>query len=394
MRWRLHAVRERALDLQGMRTDQASDIDALERIADALGDDTRRADAAWRRCDIALRTGDFAACELAARTAIELAERIGTVDIALRAQQRLVLARTFQGDHTTARTLGLAGIAQARAHGLREIEARFTNALAVIASNQSDLLALLQFAEQGLLIAREIGDRRTESIELCNLGTTLLDFGAHARAAQLFDEGLRLTRACGIRASEAVVLANLAELALREGDAGQARANAQAALDIATAVHDPGTRAFAAFLVGEAWLALGEPAEAAGAFARARDGAHAVGDPVEFWAAAGLARVALAGGDAVEAQRIAEELLVHLTADGGSQATHNMLIRLTCYRAFQAAGDARSVEVLATAHAALQARAATVNDALLRDGFLTNVPEHRAIVTAWEAQQATTAALG
>ena len=393
VRWRLHAVRERALDLQGMRTDQASDIDALERIADALGDDMRRADAAWRRCDIALRTGDFAACELAARTAIELAERIGTVDIALRAQQRLVLARTFQGDHTTARTLGLAGIAQARAHGLREIEARFTNALAVIASNQSDLLALLQFAEQGLLIAREIGDRRTESIELCNLGTTLLDFGAHARAAQLFDEGLLLTRACGIRASEAVVLANLAELALREGDAGQARANAQAALDIATAVHDPGTRAFAAFLVGEAWLALGEPAEAAGAFARARDGAHAVGDPVEFWAAAGLARVALAGGDAVEAQRIAEELLVHSTADGGPQATHNMLIRLTCYRAFQAAGDARSVEVLATAHAALQARAATVNDALLRDGFLTNVPEHRAIVTAWEAQQATTAAL-
>ena len=241
------------------------------------------------------------------------------------------------------------------------------------------------------MIAREIGDRRTESIELCNLGTTLLDFGAHARAAQLFDEGLRLTRACGIRASEAVVLANLAELALREGDAGQARANAQAALDIATAVHDPGTRAFAAFLVGEAWLALGEPAEAAGAFARARDGAHAVGDPVEFWAAAGLARVALAGGDAVEAQRIAEELLVHLTADGGPQATHNMLIRLTCYRAFQAAGDARSVEVLATAHAALQARAATVNDALLRDGFLTNVPEHRAIVTAWEARQAAAA---
>ena len=391
LRWRLHAVRERALDLQGVRAGQAADIDALERIADALDDDTRRADAAWRRCDIALRTGDFPACEAAARTAVALAERVGTVEIALRAQQRLVLARTFQGDHASARALGLAGMAQARARGLREIEARFTNALAVIASNQGDLLALLQFAEQGLLIAREIGDRRTESIELCNLGTTLLDFGAHARAAQLFAEGLLLTRACGIRASEAVVLANLSELALREGDAARALANARSALEIASAVQDPGTRAFAACLVGEALLALGEPAEAAIAFAGARDGAHAVGDPVEFYALAGLARVALACDDAVEAQRIAEALAAHITTDGGSQATQNMLIHLTCHRAFLAAGDARAFAVLATAHAALQARAATVDDAQLRDGFLTQVPEHRAIVAAWAAHQASAA---
>jgi len=394
IRWRLHAVRERALDLQGVRAGQAADIDALERIADALDDDTRRADAAWRRCDIALRTGEFPACEAAARAAIALADRVGTVEIALRAQQRLVLARTFQGDHACARTLGMAGMAQARARGLREIEARFTNALAVIASNQGDLLALLGFAEQGLLIAREIGDRRTESIELCNLGTTLLDFGAHARAAQLFDEGLLLTRACGIRASEAVVLANLSELALREGDATQAHAHAQAALDIATAVQDPGTSAFAAFLVGEASLALGDPAEAATAFARARDAAHAVGDPVEFYALAGLARVALARGergDIAEAHRIAEALLHHFTAEGGLQATQNMEICLTCHRALLAAGDARAVEVLATAHAALQARAATVADAQLRDGFLTQVPEHRAIVAAWAVQQASAA---
>ncbi len=388
IRWRLHAVRERALDLQGVRAGQAADIDALERIADALDDDTRRADAAWRRCDILLRTGEFPACEAAARAAMALAERVGTVEIALRAQQRLVLSRTFQGDHASARTLGLSGMAQARARGLREIEARFTNALAVIASNQGDLLALLQFAEQGLAISREIGDRRTESIELCNLGTTLLDFGAHTRAAQLFDEGLLLTRACGIRASEAVVLANLAELALREGNAAQAHAHAQAALTIATAVQDPGTSAFAAFLVGEAALALGEPADAARAFAQARDGAHAVGDAVEFYALAGLARVALACGDAAEAHRIAEALLQHFTAEGDPQANQNMLIRLTCHRAFVASGDARAINVLATAHAALLARAATVDDLMLREGFLTQVPEHRAIVAAWAAQQA------
>ena len=385
VRWRLHAVRERALDLQGMRVEQASDIDALAQIAAALDNDTHRADAAWRRCDIALRMGDYAACEAAARVAITVAEQAGAVELALRAQQRLVLAHTLQGDHAPARALGLQGMATCRSRGLRAIESRFTNALAVIASNESDLAALLQFTEQGLLIAREIGDRRTESIELCNLGTTLLDFGAHGRAAQLLDEGLRLTRACGIRASEAVVLANLSELALRQGDAAQALANAQAALDIATAVQDPGTSAFAAALFGDASLALGEPAQAAASFTRARDAARAVGDPVEYLALAGLARVALACGDTAEAQRIAEELLAHLAAEG-PQATRNMLVRLTCHRALLAAGDARATEVLAAAHTALQARATTVADAQLREAFLTNVPENRAIVEAWKAQ--------
>ena len=387
-RWRLLAVRERALDLQGNRIEQAADIDELSQLADTLEDDTLRADAAWRRCDIAVRMGDYRASETAARHAMALAARAGAVELELRSQQRLVLARTCLGDHASAKTLAMQGLDTARSQGLREIEARFTNALELIASNESDLLALLEFAEQGLLISREIGDRRTESIELCNLGASLLDFGAHTRAAQLLDEGLKLTRACGIRASEALALSNLSELALRQGDAAQALAHAQASLDVATAVQDPRAEAFAALTLGDAALALGRHANAASAFARSRDLARAVGEPVEFHAMAGLARVALAAGETAQALGIVELLLQHLIVEDGPDATQNMLIRLTCYRALRDAGDARASEVLANAHAALQARAATVGDAGLRDSFLANVPEHRAIVAAWVVHQA------
>ncbi len=50
-------------------------------------------------------------------------------------------------------------------------------------------------------------------------------------------------------------------------------------------------------------------------------------------------------------------------------------------------GDARAAEVLADAHAQIQARAATITDTTLRNGFLCNIPSHRAIVAAWAARQ-------
>lgn len=390
MRWRLLAVRERALDLQGQRTEQAADIDALTEIAEALADDALRADAAWRHCDLAMRKGDFHGCEVAARVAVTLAERAGAVEYGLRAMQRLVLARSFQGDHAGARSLALQGLAEAQAHGAREIEARFTNALALIATNEGDLLAQLQYAEMGLAISRDIGDRRSESIELCNLGTSLLGFGAHERAAELLEQGLKLTRACGMRASETIVLANLAELALRVGEPAHALAHAQEALTIATATQDRGAEAFAALTLGDAALALERPAEAQLAFERSRDAARAVGDRTEIHALAGLARAALASGDGARAMATTQSVLERLAGDDDVDPTQEMLVWLTCWRVLHAAADPRAEAVLRTAHGALQSRAETLGDSMLRESFLTGVPEHRAIVAAWSAQHGAT----
>ncbi len=385
MRWRLLALRERALDLRGLRDEQAADIGHLEDLAALLNDDTLRSEAAWRRCDLAVRTGDYRASEAAALKAIELAKQAGAIELELRSQQRLVLARTYLGDPSGAESLALQGLAAARAHDLREIESRFINALAVIVSSRSDLLAELQYAEQGLAISRELGDRRSESIALCNAGAGLLNFGAHARATRHLEDGLRLSRECGIRAIEAWALANLSELALRQGDADLALVQTQASLDVAMAIHDPGAEAFALLVMGDAALALDRHDDAARAFARSRDTAQAVGDSIEKYALAGLARVALARGTTAQALALVEPLLEQLTvADGGGE-THNMAIRLTCHRVLLAASDARAGDVLARAHAALQHRGASIGDAALRQSFLFSVPENRAIVDAWEA---------
>ena len=61
------------------------------------------------------------------------------------------------------------------------------------------------------------------------------------------------------------------------------------------------------------------------------------------------------------------------------------LVLWTCHRVLACAGDPRAAEMLASAHAELQARAATISDATLRESFVGNVPHHRAIAHAWAA---------
>lgn len=393
LRWRLLDVRERALDLQGRRTEQKADIDALQQLADTLDDDRRRAVAAWRRSDIALRMADYRTMECAARHAIALAERAGDEALGLLAQVRLALALCLLGDASAGKVLALEGLSVARGQGLRQIEARFLNALAYIAAEQNDLMATLETIQQQLPIDRELGDRRSEADTVVNLGYAWLTLGEFPKALHHLEEGLRLTRAVGYRASEPYPLLNLSQLALWKGDAAIAHSYAQAALDIAIAVKDSQKEASALCWLGRAELALGNQSAAAAAFARAEDIALQLDNLYRYDAAAGLAQVAVAQDEIAVALEALQCVLVDLAGGGRlDSADSPRLVRLVCYQVLARAGDARAADVLADAHAELQSKAATITDATLRQSFLNNVPEHRDIVAAWMAQQAASAA--
>jgi hypothetical protein len=106
-------------------------------------------------------------------------------------------------------------------------------------------------------------------------------------------------------------------------------------------------------------------------------------------AAAGLARTALARGDVAGAMLHLQGVLAHLAAGGSLVGTASSeLILLSCHLVLAGAGALRAAEVLAIAHAELQVRAASITDVSLRHCFLTKIPANRAIVAAWEAQQA------
>jgi tetratricopeptide (TPR) repeat protein len=187
--------------------------------------------------------------------------------------------------------------------------------------------------------------------------------------------------------TQANTLANLSALALRRGDAALALAHAQMALDIASAVQSPEFEAIALYSLGNAELALGRQATALAAFERSRLVALAIGSATQHDASAGLARVALSQGDEATAMQAVAGLLEQIDGAGALEGTEApYLIRLTCYQVHERFGAARAKALLQSAHTGLQALAAKLTETTLHKNFLDNIPEHRAIVTAWAEQ--------
>ena len=388
LRWRLLDARESTLGLQGRRAEQRADIAALELLADTLDDDVLRFEAAWRRCDIALRIADYRAVEAAARHALQIALRTPDRALVLRAQLRIAIALGEQGNWQAGEQLAEEGLVEARALGLRRIETLFLNALSVAAGVQDDLMRALRIDQQKVLLDRELGNLLNESITVGNIGESWLQLGEHAQARHYLEEGLRLTRAVGNRAMECIPLLNLTQLALREGDAALALAHAQTALGIAIEVQNPESEARALCHIGHAELARGHTEAAARAFEHSRSVAIEADTEARHDAAAGIAKLALAQGETAAAMTAVEALLAHLAGGGTLVGTDGpRLILLTCHRVLQSVHDPRAATVLAEARAGLMAIADAIADAGLRSSFLRHIPEHLEIVAAWNAQQ-------
>ena len=395
LRWRLLSVREATFQLQARRDEQAADLDALDRLADTLADDRRRAEAAWRRAVRALRMADWVAQESAARLGMACASRAGDDGLRLHALRLLAVALVFQGDIAGGRALARQGLDEARRLGLRGVEARLLNAIAVAAGQQDDMVSVLGLERQSLMIHRETGDRINEAICLASLGSGWLSLGNMEQARRDLDAALPLLRANNDRVVEGSALTFLSSLALLQGDEVRALTLARQALDITQATQARDMVVIAALRLGDAEAALGRRAEARQAYAQALALAQEVDDPTQYDACAGLARVALAGGDTAAALAALQPLLDCVAAGGTLDGTNGpRRIELTCHQVLALAGEPRADEWLQRAHSALMAQADAIersgggtergdSGAALRRGFLHNIPCHREIVTAW-----------
>lgn len=98
---------------------------------------------------------------------------------------------------------------------------------------------------------------------------------------------------------------------------------------------------------------------------------------------AGLAQIALAQGELSTAKARADEIWQMAETSAFPGTERPMWVVLTCYQAYQQAGDARAIEVLTAAHGCLQKRAAQIKSAELRAAFLGEVPEHQEIARLW-----------
>jgi len=407
LRWRLLANRERVLDLNGRREAQLADIDALVGIAEAMAPgndrDLRRADAAWRRADIAHRTGDWETQAREAGHAQRLAERAGDEPLALRAMQRLAQAIAHGGDAARGRVLAEEGLARARAAGLPAEESRLLNAATVCTDLLGDRVAGLAYSLLDLSLNRAVGNQRNEAVALSNVGMSYLAFGAFDEARRHLLDALQLNRTLGNRAIEGNTQSMLSELAWREHDYPLALTRARAARDISVEVGSRLYEADSLWSLGNAELGLGNFDASTEAFERSETIAKEIGQGSQrINALEGQARVALARGNAGHASQLCERLLdaarqsATQSQHGAAQGTparnlfagaYEHLARLTLCRVWCDTGDARATGMLDEAHAALKTEIDRIHDGTLRDLYVTAIAEHRAILALWDEQR-------
>ena len=167
-----------------------------------------------------------------------------------------------------------------------------------------------------------------------------------------------MARAHGDRPSECVAFIGLSAVVLWQGDETWALALARQALDIAVASKARDLEGVAGLRLGAAELARGRRAAGRDAYAQAHARVVEIDAAWQHDAGAGLARVALAEGDATAAMAVLQPLLEHIAAGGTLDATeHPRLVELSCHLALACAGDPRADEWLARAHSALMAQA-------------------------------------
>lgn len=389
LRWQLLSLREKAVETQGRRDEQALAVQALESLAEALGDDRKRAQAAARRAFGALRTADWAGLHAAAERSAQCAQRVGDDLLRLLAVRLQAAAKVLRGDVDAGRAQAREALAEARQRGLQVAETSLLNTLAIAAERQGDLVGTLELNGQCLQTFRQLGHRVNEAVCLSNCGASRVYLGDLDRAREDLDAALHLTRANGDLMMEAHVMVTLSVLALWQGDTQRARACAQAAVQVSVATRARDAHVLSELRLADAELALGHLAPARSAYARSQALAEELQSIWAVEARAGLARVALADGNCQAALAALGPLLAVADARASLEgAEYPRWVELTCWQVLSQAGDPCAPRWLERAHTALMAQADDIGrseaGAELRPGFLHRIPHHRAILAAWE----------
>ena len=84
-----------------------------------------------------------------------------------------------------------------------------------------------------------------------------------------------------------------------------------------------------------------------------------------------------------------EQILVYLDEHPMDYTDSPIWVHLACYHVLKSVDDVRAGTQLDIAHTLLQERAAKIGDETLRQCFLEQVPENRAVMAAWWTAQMT-----
>lgn len=388
-RWRLLAAREAVLAVGGDADAHRADLDALEQVADVLGDDRHRADAALRLAVAQLDWGEHLDGEATAHRAIELAVGAEAWPVVAVALAELARAARRTNRNEEARRFAEASLARARDLNDRRLEVLAMAELAAAQAALGEFTEDRALCERALVLARQIGDLVLEARLLNSLGAALFVYGEVGEARQKWQAAVELSRQIEWGYGEAIASLNLAGLATAEGRNEDALTMGAVARRSAEAGGWRDLEAAASLHVGIAAHRCGDLDGARSALVHSRDlflanaGPHYALDPV-----AALALVELDEGNAEAALGNVDRVLAYASSGGSFTSLEEPYrVRLDCFTVLDRIGDPRATDVLREAHASMMEAAAALAEPD-RDRWLRANPYQRALLDAWAARPA------
>jgi tetratricopeptide (TPR) repeat protein len=230
--YELRLGREKIYDLQGARQAQTVELAALAGLADALGDDHRRAEVALRQARQADLTSDFPNTIAAASRAVKLARATQDAPIEIEGHMEWGWALLMQGEHSPAQMQFDEALALARRADLRRLEADGLHGLGTVYLVTGEYAEGRKFFQQVLKIADQVDIRPRQATALANLGYIATAQGDHTASKQYSQQALQIHRQTGDQRGAALVMQNLADVYLEEGEFAAARSYLEQALVI------------------------------------------------------------------------------------------------------------------------------------------------------------------
>jgi predicted ATPase/transcriptional regulator with XRE-family HTH domain/Tfp pilus assembly protein PilF len=213
-----------------------------------------------------------------------------------------------QSDYASARSLFEEGLPIAREIGDAELIARILNNLAVTAHDQSDYAAAQDLWEESLSLARKIGQKEQIAIMLTNLGLIACRRGKYDAARALHEQSLEISRETGNQRGVALALNNLGEVAYCQVDYGAARAFHEESLSIQQKINNRWGIAASLVNLGLVAFMQGDYASAASLYRQSLAEGREIGHKATTAESLhNLGLVALAQGDYANARASFEE---------------------------------------------------------------------------------------
>ena len=377
--YELIKVRAGSLDLLARRDEELADIHVIERLADELNDDAKRAEATAFRARYAVFTGDDSFGAALAEQAAVLARSCGETATELLAMSLWASALMHQHDYAGAETIAAQMLPRAAAAGeyRRHIDA--LHLLGNVATERRRYSAARAHFEQALHIAQANENLLFEAIQLHNVADVERQLGNFAIARERLEHGLRVCSRVGAQKIQVHLLSQLAQVEIADGApeiAMELLSKAEAAVP---ALRNAGLEADLLSIRGKAQADLGRTTDALTSYRESQASYERAGLPREaIRPMSGVARLLHKLGQTEEALAQVEQVEDRMGLDDYQESD----LLLACSEVRAAMGQSlRAASLLSRARDLLQRQAERLDPAD-RVRFLGAVPSNAAIMKA------------